>query len=102
MLKGGDGDLIVCRRPSKETLASLDYLPCIYCYGFFSKKKLWRHTGKCSFKDTKFIDQHGIIARFKFLLAVGIDFCAEKECFKECLPKELKDASRRGVHSSCG
>lgn len=91
VLKGGDGDLIVCRRPSKETLTSFDYLPCIHCYGFFSRKELWRHTGKCSSNDTKFKDQQGIIARSKFLLAGGTHFCAENEGFKECLPNELKE-----------
>lgn len=91
VLKGGSGDLIVCRRPSKETLTSLDFLPCIYCYGFFSKKELWRHTGKCSSKDTKLKDQKGIIARSRFLLAGGINFCAEEEGFKEPLPEELKE-----------
>lgn len=71
--------IIVCRIPSKETMTSLDYLPCIYCYGFSSKEELWRHTGKCSSKNTKLKDQQGIIARFRFLLAGGIDSCAEKD-----------------------
>ena len=25
-----------------------EYQPCIYCYGYFLKKDLWRHTKKCN------------------------------------------------------
>lgn len=56
VFKGGDGDLIVCRRLSKEILILFDYLSCIYCYGFFFRKELWRYIGKCFFNDIKFKD----------------------------------------------
>lgn len=39
-----------CEKPVKKkqnSTSELDYLPCTYCYGFFSRKLLWRHKKKC-------------------------------------------------------
>ena len=40
------GQLIVVRRSVGIKTCS-DYLPCIFCYGFFEQEQLWRHVRAC-------------------------------------------------------
>ncbi|XP_072400855.1 uncharacterized protein [Diabrotica undecimpunctata] len=39
-----------CKRPQKTSvlLNEEDYLPCTNCYGFYSKKQLWKHRKVCA------------------------------------------------------
>jgi hypothetical protein len=47
-----EGELKVVRRPAAgEKVNPHDYLPCKFCYGFFLGDELWRHAGKCQFKE---------------------------------------------------
>ena len=48
VLKKGVGQLILIRRSSADmNLKPSDFLPCVYCLGFFRKAELWRHAKKC-------------------------------------------------------
>ncbi|VDI77991.1 Hypothetical predicted protein [Mytilus galloprovincialis] len=99
ILAEGQGNLIVCRRPSKETLNSVDFLPCLYCYGFYGRKELWRHTKKCAFnknKNKSQLQDASIIARSKLVLAGGLSpYLEEKEI---AVPKELEETCFIKMH----
>ncbi|XP_076107660.1 uncharacterized protein LOC143075943 isoform X3 [Mytilus galloprovincialis] len=99
ILAEGQGNLIVCRRPSKETLNSVDFLPCLYCYGFYGRKELWRHTKKCAFnknKNKSQLQDASIIARSKLVLAGGLSpYLEEKEV---AVPKELEETCFIKMH----
>ncbi|VDI25391.1 Hypothetical predicted protein [Mytilus galloprovincialis] len=88
----GQGNLIVCRRPSKETLNSVDFLQCLYCNGYYGRKELWRHTKKCAFnknKNKSQLQDASIIVRSKLVLAGGLSpYLEGKEI---AVPKELKE-----------
>lgn len=48
------GSLIVSRRPTvNDEIEANEYLPCKYCFKFCKKKKLYRHTKICQFKNDK-------------------------------------------------
>lgn len=52
ILEKKQGSLIVGRRPTdSDKIDVADYVPCNYCFKFFKKKKLYRHTKKCQFND---------------------------------------------------
>lgn len=91
ILAEGQGNLIVCRRPSKETLNSVDFLPCLYCYGFYGRKELCRHTKKCPFnknKNKSQLQDASIIVRSKLVLAGGLSPYVEGK--EIAVPKELE------------
>lgn len=35
------------KKPHTLIVADTDYLQCVYCYGYYVKKQLWRHKRKC-------------------------------------------------------
>ncbi|KAL7385829.1 hypothetical protein ABVT39_000841 [Epinephelus coioides] len=49
VLNVGVGSLVPRKQPKQDSEAQ-DYLHCIYCQGFFTKKILWRHMMICKFK----------------------------------------------------
>ncbi|KAH3887897.1 hypothetical protein DPMN_011919 [Dreissena polymorpha] len=50
VLRDGQGQLFVSYRQShNQRVAADEYGPCPYCYGYYPKKILWRHTQKCKF-----------------------------------------------------
>ena len=49
VLRDKIGVLIVVRRSVRKKDYS-DYLPCIYCYGFYEQEQLWRHVQICNQK----------------------------------------------------
>jgi len=52
VLRTKTGSLSVIYRPSKaRTVKENEYLPCMYCYGYFQKRQLWRHVRKCPLKS---------------------------------------------------
>ncbi|XP_008286893.1 uncharacterized protein LOC103362345 [Stegastes partitus] len=50
VLKTGDGQLVVRKRP-KRTAQAQDFLHCLYCQGLYVKKALSRHMKKCPEKE---------------------------------------------------
>ena len=46
VLREKEGNLIVVRR-SVGRKHNSDYLPCIYCLGFYEQEQLWRHVRSC-------------------------------------------------------
>jgi len=56
-----------------------DYLPCQYCFLFFLKDELWRHSTKCTFKDrletsdTVQVDSHMLLLGALTADECGID-----------------------------
>ena len=52
VLQGGEGDLIVVRRPS-NTKENCHYIPCGSCFGFFEKRELHKHARICKFSKFK-------------------------------------------------
>lgn len=51
VLVAGEGELIVVRRPKSANVKYDDYVPCIYCYGFYKANELWRHCKYCNHQD---------------------------------------------------
>jgi hypothetical protein len=53
VLEGKASVFIVGRRPSQSTSTKVlnidEYLPCVYCKGFYLNKELWRHQKGCRF-----------------------------------------------------
>uniref|UniRef100_A0A1A8SM76 Si:dkey-51d8.9 n=1 Tax=Nothobranchius rachovii TaxID=451742 RepID=A0A1A8SM76_9TELE len=52
VLQTGKGQLVVQARPTKPQKAT-DYVHCVYCFGNFAKKNVWRHMKTCSEKPEK-------------------------------------------------
>ena len=50
VLGRGGSDIVVSKRPSKLRPAA-DFLPCMYCYGFFVCEELWKHVKNCELRD---------------------------------------------------
>ena len=52
VLSQKSGELIIVRRPAvnKSTPSYADFLPCVGCKGFFSRKELWRHCKTCELR----------------------------------------------------
>lgn len=49
VLNAGAGNLVPRKRPKQDSQAQ-NFLHCVYCQGFFTKKVLWRHMMICKFK----------------------------------------------------
>ncbi|XP_040904808.1 uncharacterized protein LOC121188928 [Toxotes jaculatrix] len=49
VLNAGAGDLVPRKKPKKDSQAQ-NFLHCVYCHGYFTKKLLWRHMTICKFK----------------------------------------------------
>lgn len=49
VLNAGAGDLVPRKLPKQNSNAQ-DFLHCVHCQGFFTKKLLWRHMLNCKFK----------------------------------------------------
>ncbi|XP_051263461.1 uncharacterized protein LOC127367551 isoform X28 [Dicentrarchus labrax] len=49
VLNSGVGNLVPRKQPKQDCQAK-NFLHCIYCHGFFTKKVLWRHMTICKFK----------------------------------------------------
>lgn len=50
VLEKNKGELKVVRRPPPNVEGNpLEYLPCLYCYGFLHKAELYRHVHTCEF-----------------------------------------------------
>ncbi|KAL5021120.1 hypothetical protein ScPMuIL_000275 [Solemya velum] len=95
VIASGRGNLIVARRPSKKTLTVEQFLPCLYCYGFFYKKELWRHTRSCPLKTNKSEKQQQVISRSKLLLLGGLTSCSVSN--KQHIPIELQETVFRKI-----
>lgn len=52
VIKCGSGEIIPVRSPSSP-VDPADYVPCLFCLGFFFKKELWRHCKTCKFATKK-------------------------------------------------
>nr|XP_015815960.2 uncharacterized protein LOC107386223 [Nothobranchius furzeri] len=52
VLQTGKGQLAVRARPTKLQKAT-DYVHCVYCFGIFAKKNVWKHLKTCSEKPEK-------------------------------------------------
>ncbi len=46
VMESGKGELVPCKRPSKEAQVK-DFMHCAYCQGLFARKILWRHMRTC-------------------------------------------------------
>ncbi|XP_059406406.1 uncharacterized protein LOC132141148 isoform X2 [Carassius carassius] len=46
VMESGKGELVPCKRPSKEAQGK-DFMHCAYCQGLFARKVLWRHMRTC-------------------------------------------------------
>ncbi len=55
VLEKGTGQLVTWKQPSNKASVE-DYLPCIYCYGMFVKKELWKHQSSCGSKKSCMTD----------------------------------------------
>lgn len=54
VLSSGQGDLIVCKRPTQgEEVSSNSFLPCSGCQGFYRREELWRHAKLCTEKQSE-------------------------------------------------
>ncbi|KAH3755849.1 hypothetical protein DPMN_190548 [Dreissena polymorpha] len=52
VLRDGQGQLFVSyRQRHNQRVAADEYGPCPYCYGYYPKKILWRHTQRCKFTN---------------------------------------------------
>lgn len=52
VLAANEGELKVARRPvGDESCNPQDYIPCVYCHGFFQKDDMWRHIKTCMFVE---------------------------------------------------
>ena len=52
VLEANAGELKVVRRPNVGLKANpFEYLPCLYCHGFFDQKELYKHVASCTFAD---------------------------------------------------
>ncbi|XP_026134601.1 uncharacterized protein LOC113112899 isoform X3 [Carassius auratus] len=51
VLNAGVGNLVPRKQPRKDCQAQ-NFLHCIHCHGFFTKKVLWRHMMTCKFKPS--------------------------------------------------
>lgn len=73
VIKEGKGELIVARRSPNMSCPD-DFLPCIFCLGFFKAVELWRHARNCHFNSEP--KSHGMTksttAQAKLLLAGGL------------------------------
>ena len=49
VMESGKGDLVPSKRPIKESKGE-DFMHCAYCQGLFTRKVLWRHMRRCTFK----------------------------------------------------
>lgn len=49
VMESGKGQLVPCKRPSKQTQGG-DFMHCTYCQGLFTRKVLWRHMKICRLK----------------------------------------------------
>ncbi|KAJ8313449.1 hypothetical protein KUTeg_008999, partial [Tegillarca granosa] len=74
----GKGELVVAKRPSKGIEVSYkDFVPCVYCKGFFVACDIWRHYKNCNFADNITIDDeecrvmssHGTLKASRILAA---------------------------------
>lgn len=50
-LRDNKGSLVVVRRPTTEVDPS-NYLPCRLCFGYFSRKRLYRHLKECKLSQS--------------------------------------------------
>lgn len=50
MIKDGEGELVVVRRPTSRTAAH-NYVPCTICLGFFHKDCMFLHIKACPLRD---------------------------------------------------
>jgi len=44
VIKHKEGELIVVHRPADDETDYQKYIPCRYCYGYFSKASIWKHS----------------------------------------------------------
>ncbi|XP_047221148.1 uncharacterized protein LOC124868220 isoform X1 [Girardinichthys multiradiatus] len=49
VLESNQGKLITWKQPKKKTEGEI-FKHCLYCYGLFKKKAMWRHFRSCKFK----------------------------------------------------
>jgi len=50
VLREGQGQLLVTYRP-KSAVSPSEYLPCEHCFGYLTKRQLWRH--RCKLREDK-------------------------------------------------
>ena len=66
VLKHG-GELVVWRRPGAgEIICHTDYVPCVHCLAFVTKKEMWRHLKTCENKANT--NNNDIVAQCQLLL----------------------------------
>ncbi|WAR04475.1 hypothetical protein MAR_019844 [Mya arenaria] len=76
VLQNGGEHFIVCKRPSGRPIIPSDFLPCVYCYGFYQRKELWRHLKTCCLKVIHSTEQKNSLtasARVMLRAAVSTD-----------------------------
>ena len=59
ILAMGGTELVLARKPVKARKPD-EFLPCIFCYGFFVVDELWRHCAHCEFRDDADVDGAGV------------------------------------------
>ncbi|KAL7380029.1 hypothetical protein ABVT39_010160 [Epinephelus coioides] len=74
VLNVGVGSLVPRKQPKQDSEAQ-DYLHCIYCQGFFTKKILWRHMMICKFKPEEFWKLLNNMVQDEVYSAVKSDVC---------------------------
>ncbi|KAL3854014.1 hypothetical protein ACJMK2_013298 [Sinanodonta woodiana] len=68
-----NGNLIVAKRSATDQNYD-QYLPCIYCLGFFKKGDLWKHGRSCKFKCPNATgNETSMQARSKLLLSSTVE-----------------------------
>lgn len=58
VLESKQGKLIACKQPKKKTELEI-FKHCLYCFGLFKKKAMWRHFQTCKFKPQDMSSKKG-------------------------------------------
>jgi hypothetical protein len=66
VIQTGKGRLSVKYRTSKKT-SETNYVVCEHCYGYFAKRKLWKHIARCSLNPGSAAKNERHVEKGKFL-----------------------------------
>lgn len=51
VIEKGEGEFFVSKRPSSDSVVSYkEYVPCVFCKGYFLGVEIWRHYKNCKFR----------------------------------------------------
>ncbi|KAM9394160.1 uncharacterized protein KZ484_005238 isoform 2-T3 [Pholidichthys leucotaenia] len=99
VLKTGEGELAIGRRPLRPTKVQ-DFVHCLYCYGAYNKKHLWRHMKNCSERLKTEEEPDGTRRRFAsrcVLAAVDCEDLGITDCVKTILSDMIYDEVTQAI-----